>query len=410
MSSDQSKSSGLSCRRHELGPWGGECPRLLAPSGARGKAALGWVFRCVGNTGLILDGARTDLATALLARPAAIMEHVARTMPTIWAGDPADPGRPRADDPAVRAAIVDLAGMSQSAVDLGGVMTLNLHLQSSGTVFRVHQRFVSRERVLAQRELRRELLRRQLAVPEPLPIDGRELFRCRGRWAELETFVLHERQPAGWDSYVWLFGAMGQLHRSLRLIEIPLPRPAVSTFGPPGSLRRWLSVTAGAAAAHEKAAAAAQRTNWLVGQLGEQWVPGRELPNHIVHGDIRLVNVGQDENGTIVYFDFGFAARRPRVHDLAYALFWMVLRPDDSGTAEEFPWNRLSELISVYEDEAKSRLEPKEREALFPYLAAVPLYLASISGFTPDPLGHLLEHGSSLDIAEWILSNRPAFA
>jgi hypothetical protein len=61
--------------------------------------------------------------------------------------------------------------------------------------------------------------------------------------------------------------------------------------------------------------------------------------------------------------------------------------------------------IDAYHEGAGSRLEPAERQALLPYLAAVPLYLAAISGYTSNPLEHLLELAPSIDIAEWTLSN-----
>jgi aminoglycoside phosphotransferase (APT) family kinase protein len=154
--------------------------------------------------------------------------------------------------------------------------------------------------------------------------------------------------------------------------------------------------------------AAARRVWALIRKLAVQWKPARSLPTQIVHGDIRLANVGRADDGRAAYLDFGFSARRPRVHDVAYSLFWMVLRPDGRGLAEEFAWERLAELIDAYQEGAGWRLEPTERLALLPYLAAVPLYLAAISGYTSNPLEHLLELASSIDIAEWVLSNPSA--
>jgi hypothetical protein len=83
----------------------------------------------------------------------------------------------------------------------------------------------------------------------------------------------------------------------------------------------------------------------------------------------------------------------------------MILRPDASGRAEEFPWHQLPELIEAYEENAQDVLTTAERRAIGPYLAAVPLYLAATSGHTPHPAEHLLGEVPFLGIAEWVLAN-----
>ena len=107
----------------------------------------------------------------------------------------------------------------------------------------------------------------------------------------------------------------------------------------------------------------------------------------------------------MVYLDFGFAAVRPRVHDLAYSLPWIVVRPDGAGRAEPFDWTAVAELIGAYEEGARDRLRDTERRALTGYVAAVPLYMAAIAGFTPHPSDMLRGDVAFLDIAEWALTN-----
>jgi aminoglycoside phosphotransferase (APT) family kinase protein len=147
-----------------------------------------------------------------------------------------------------------------------------------------------------------------------------------------------------------------------------------------------------------------------VRRLSSQWIPSADLPTHLVHGDIRLSNVHLTPNGEAVYFDFGFLARRPRVHDLAYALAWIVLRPDGRGTAESFGWEAVPRLLTEYEDAAGVRLSALERRALVPYLAAVPLYLMSIAGYMADPVGHLRNETrrAFLRIGAWLLAHPDA--
>lgn len=139
----------------------------------------------------------------------------------------------------------------------------------------------------------------------------------------------------------------------------------------------------------------------MLSPLRSQW--RSDLPRQLVHGDVRLGNVGLSPSGQPVYLDFGFTARRPRIHDLAYSLFWILLKPDDSGQAADFDWDRLPEFIGSYEDAAKVSLEQAELAALPAYVAAVPLYLASTGGYAVDPAARIKEERPSLAIADWLL-------
>ncbi|WP_020578657.1 phosphotransferase [Actinopolymorpha alba] len=149
----------------------------------------------------------------------------------------------------------------------------------------------------------------------------------------------------------------------------------------------------------------------LVRSLRTQWIPALRLPCQVVHGDINLANIGRTPDGETVYLDFGCAANRPRIHDLAAALFYAVVGPGDQGAPEEFAWDRLPELISTYEEASRSRLTPVERQALGPYLAAVPLSVAARAGYLPDPtVLRYRERRAGLRISEWVLANQRAVA
>ena len=98
------------------------------------------------------------------------------------------------------------------------------------------------------------------------------------------------------------------------------------------------------------------------------------------------------------------------MHELAYALSWIVLRPDSRGSAEGFAWDLVPRLVGEYEGAARTSLTAAERRALAPYTAAVPLYLGAIAAQVPDPVAHL-RHETRLrflDIAEWLLAHPEA--
>jgi Ser/Thr protein kinase RdoA (MazF antagonist) len=285
---------------------------------------------------------------------------------------------------------------------------------ATGLVLRVHRPLISRARLVALQAVREGLAGQGLGVPAPVPWQGATLFRCGERWAELEPFLPGVRPEATPDAYAWMFRAMGALHRALAPLDLHVPRPVVATYGPPSTLRRWLQEAEGAVRGDEQAAYTARRLRGLVGRLRALWVPAPALPVHLIHGDIRLGNVclspGGAPPGEPVYFDFGFLARRPRVHELAYALSWIVLRPDSRGSAEGFAWELVPRLVGEYEGAARTSLTAAERRALAPYTAAVPLYLGAIAAQVPDPVAHL-RHETRLrflDIAEWLLAHPEA--
>jgi Ser/Thr protein kinase RdoA (MazF antagonist) len=144
-------------------------------------------------------------------------------------------------NPDVQGLIAAIRPTSQP-VDLGGVMSLNVRL-GDDLVLRVHQPFVSRRRLLALQRVRHYLARQGARVPTPLSWKGETVFRCRDRWAELEAYLPNERLGHSLGAYTWLFQATGTLHAALADLDLPVPRPLVATYAPPGSLRRWLPVT-----------------------------------------------------------------------------------------------------------------------------------------------------------------------
>jgi Ser/Thr protein kinase RdoA (MazF antagonist) len=182
----------------------------------------------------------------------------------------------------------------------------------------------------------------------------------------------------------------------------------VATFAPPSSLRRWLPVTESAVQSDPEASGVARLLRDLVRRLDRLWIPTPELPIQLVHGDVRLSNVCRTPAGETVYLDFGFLAYRPRVHELAYALAFMVLELNKHHPPEHFAWHNIPRLISEYESAARSRLTDAERRALAPYVAAVPLYAAALDGFTEDPRGKLRARLPFLRLSEWLLAHPEA--
>lgn len=134
-----------------------------------------------------------------------------------WREDPADPDRRVLDNPHVQRLAEEIAPGS-IATDLGGAFSLNVLLEPA-MVLRVHQPFMTKRRLHAQQEVRRRLAERGLTTPLPIAWRGATLLRCGGRWAELENYIPHEMPAATFDSYLWLYRAMGELHRALSTLR-----------------------------------------------------------------------------------------------------------------------------------------------------------------------------------------------
>src|SRR5688500_13216408 len=117
-----------------------------------------------------------------------------------------------------------------------------------------------------------------------------------------------------------MYEAMGRLHRAIvgAASTVALPEPGVATYATPQQLRAFIATTAAAVEGDEHAARLAADVRAMIEPLERQWTPPEQLPQHLVHGDVRLGNVARtvrtaNADDEVAYFDFGFAARRPRV-------------------------------------------------------------------------------------------------
>jgi Ser/Thr protein kinase RdoA (MazF antagonist) len=325
-----------------------------------------------------------------------------RRMADWWTDDPSNPGRLSPSDHAVRQVIAEI-DPSSPITDIGGTMSLNVRIDRAGLVLRVHQPFVSRQRLLALQAVRFDLARQGLVVPVPRTLHGSMVFRCGDRWAEIENFIPHEQPKPTPASYQWLFGAMGRMHHALLPFDAKVPRPLVSTYAPPGSLRRWLHVAESAVQGDAGARNIIHQVRGLLGRLRTRWIPAARLPAQLVHGDMRLGNLCRSADRATVYLDFGFLAFRPRIHDLAYSLAFMLLALDEARDPSQTWLRSVPRLIEIYESAAGMPLTSLERETLAAYTAAVPMYFLSLAGFNRDPIGQLHAYRPFLGVTEWLL-------
>lgn len=301
-----------------------------------------------------------------------------------WSDDPADPGRLPAEDPRVRD-LLDRIAPGETIEDLGGAFSLNLRLTPSDRVLRVHRPMISRRRLRAEQHLRAMLCEAGIRTPLPLPIAGDTIALCgRGssrRLAELEPFVRTTEPAPSIASSRWLFRALGSLHTVTSTLPCTMPRAVVATWGTPNSMRRWLAETSHAVASVPAARDRLDAAWELLPAIRSGWVDPSRLPHHLVHGDFRLGNAVQSQDdGELVVFDVGFAAVRPRVWDVAYALGFMHL-----ALGEAWGPATTDEMIALYEDACSRPLSASERRTI-PAMAAIALlHTLAHAGFMASP-------------------------
>ncbi len=131
--------------------------------------------------------------------------------------------------------------------------------------------------------------------------------------------------------------------------------------------------------------------------IARRWIPLRDLPAQVVHGDATLDNLPRDDAAQSIVLDLGFSAYRPRVHDLAYTLHWTLLVMG-THAVDHFPlWTR------EYEDASKAPLDEAERRALPIIAAATALHRPAIAGLAFNPVDDLRGQIGSLELARtWL--------
>lgn len=259
------------------------------------------------------------------------------------------------DAPAVGRLLREL-DLGPDAYDLGGEDHLNLRVGDGRLVLRSYKPFVTRPRILDLQRIRAGLAEQGLQLAVPIMINGRTVFRCGTRWAEVEPFL---DQPAGDGTPEQLFAALGRLHRALRALPPPVTKDLRPGFVDPATLRRWLRRNRA-----DDAVPAPGDLAPMIDELARRWPAADGIQT--IHGDPHGENLRQTAAGP-VYFDFGGLATAPRTWDLAVARAYLL------RTGRPLDPDRLDQS---YQDAAGTRLTARERSALRVYPAAVALMYA----------------------------------
>lgn len=302
--------------------------------------------------------------------------------------------------------------------DLGGSWTTNLLLDcpDGPLVARVYQDGTSPPRLSAVQAARRAVAAAGIPAPQPIPaLDGRSFATLRsGRLVEVEPYVHWNERMKTVLLMQQGFAVLAQVHDVLR--TAPLPAAArtacyanhvfsvdASAAGRRGAERihGWgdptLSAFADRVVRHVDAVVAAEEP-LRDGQLSQ-----------VVHGDFWDNNVLFVDGRLVAVLDFDFMAERPRVDDLALAMWFFFLEPG-KGLPGEIEREQLRGFVDAYDGAAALPLSLEERAALPPAIARQPAW--SIGRWVveldeEDAVRHARAAAAELPVAQAILEDLP---
>lgn len=267
--------------------------------------------------------------------------------------------------------------------DLGGDWSTNIAARRQGQsemlVFRIHQRFVSKDRLMAEQHTRRVLASAGLPTVSSLPVfQGSTTARLRsGNLVEVEPFVGSDAKMDSPGRLIAGFATLGALHDALRSVSLPTAAHSVTYAN---HLDAHL--------VEERTRAGAEKImSWRIPELATF---ADRLPAHIttvldcgadlrsghqvqvVHGDFWDNNVLFVNGEVAAVLDFGFMAERPRIDDLALAIWFYLLGrvPSDPAAIDV-----VVAMVDAYDQATSRPLTTAERLSLPLVLARQPAWM-----------------------------------
>ena len=307
-------------------------------------------------------------------------------------------------------------GVLDHASDLGGTYNLNALLVTSAGryVGRVYRPWVSAERLKSIQQVRRSLVQQGLPIPQPLATSsGETRATIEGRLIEIEPYVTHDAIADTWERYAKAFTFLGTLHDALAGSVPPqFVPPRVSNYGLPSQLLQGVRHTRdvlekeNALPAVAQALTACQEAQDLLLVIDAWWKQASSsLPVQLLHGDYGGGNILLQNENIVAILDFDFLAVHERVFELAYTSYWTLKRLELGISPTGFSWDKLANLLSLYNHATSRPLTAQEWAALPLEMARVPLYWFAEAGFTPQPLKAVQAMIPSLSFARWLLDH-----
>ncbi len=301
--------------------------------------------------------------------------------------------------------------------DLGGTYNLNLfvHTLRGEYVIRIYRPWVGPERLACLHHIKQGLIATNFSLPIPLGwVSESQLGLTSNRLIEVEAFVFSKGVTDTWARYIEAFSMLGRLHQALheQTKTIRFVSPVVHNYGQPMHLLNWLGQTRqkvkqqGLTDSVRKALAVCEETKDLLRVMQSWWEQrGRHLPRHLVHGDYGGENILWSQERIVALLDFDMVDIHERVFELAYSLYWMLMRLEREKPPAAWSWHKLRVLFEAYQTGGGCGLSVEEHRSLPLEMGRVPLYWIATAGFEPDPVQAICSRAKSVDVSRWLVTH-----
>lgn len=282
-------------------------------------------------------------------------------------------------------------------------------------VVRIHRPWVTAERLRFQHSLMGFLRQRGLPVPEVLAKpDGDTVFRASDRLAELMEYIPHDGCADTWERAASAFEMLAKLHFAMSQYNDGTQgiEPKVSSYATPEDALSMLSDTDSRFSSSARVDCIAEihdvrnKTRRMLEDMEAEWRSWMmHLPRQLVHGDYGWTNVLMKGDKVVGIVDFDFAARRERVFDVAYALYWLLDRLNGFRDM-----THCLSLLAAYSRGSEEPLTEVETRAIVYEMARVPLYWIAEAGCTPDPMSQIRAYSRHIPTARGLWDSRESIS
>jgi len=290
--------------------------------------------------------------------------------------------------------------------DVGGTYNLNLRLHTidhRAYIVRVYRPWVTAARLQTLVEVKRRLNTAGMPTPTPLQSrDGAASIQHDGRWVEVEPYVAHDGNCDTVARYQIGFELLARFHDCLEGMPVAaFVPPRVANYVETATLVDWIRQIE-PTLTDQDALSLCQQARDLLAVIQDWWqAAGESLPQRYTHGDFGGENLLFQHDDVVAVLDLDFVARCERIFDLAYTLYWMLVRLGDDQIV-----HRAASMMGAYHHGAATSLTQAELAALPVELARVPLYWIGAAIFVEHPTGEILRNRDGVRFAQRILHQR----
>lgn len=290
-------------------------------------------------------------------------------------------------------------------------------------IVRVHRPWTDPARLAGIHAIQKALRIEGQPIPRILlDTTGATYTQLADRLVEVIEYIPSEGTANDWDSSIRAFGTLGELQAPFaRLPTGLLPPPAYSSYVAPETALAMLKETdttfraLAEVANYQQAVRARIETQELLERLATaRRSYESSLSIGYIHGDYGGDNVLLADGRVIAILDFDFMARRERIFDLAYGLYWALdrfCRGDNAEVITATCLDRLNTMLQRYQRAAATPLNSTEVAALPLEMARIPLYWLAEAGYLSEspadtrPLAQTTQFARHIPISRHLIDN-----